>query len=54
MSKAFAYEELDEVDRELLRLLQEDGTLSSAALGERLSMTVTPCCAGANAWRSWA
>ncbi|HHJ1299873.1 Lrp/AsnC family transcriptional regulator [Pseudomonas sp. P1B16] len=43
MSKAFAYEELDEVDRELLRLLQEDGTLSSAALGERLSMTVTPC-----------
>ncbi|AJQ46618.1 Lrp/AsnC family transcriptional regulator [Pseudomonas putida] len=43
MSKAFAIEQLDETDRELLRLLQEDGTLSSAALGERLSMTVTPC-----------
>ena len=43
MSKAFAIEELDETDRELLRLLQADGTLSSAALGERLSMTVTPC-----------
>ncbi|MFJ4387704.1 Lrp/AsnC family transcriptional regulator [Pseudomonas sp. NPDC089408] len=43
MSKAFAIEELDETDRELLRLLQNDGTLSSAALGERLAMTVTPC-----------
>jgi len=43
MSKAFAIEQLDDTDRELLRLLQEDGTLSSAALGERLSMTVTPC-----------
>ena len=36
MSKAFAIEQLDDTDRELLRLLQEDGTLSSAALGERL------------------
>ncbi|WP_341798419.1 MULTISPECIES: Lrp/AsnC family transcriptional regulator [unclassified Pseudomonas] len=43
MSKAFAIEQLDDTDRELLRFLQEDGTLSSAALGERLSMTVTPC-----------
>ncbi|WEK28970.1 MAG: Lrp/AsnC family transcriptional regulator [Candidatus Pseudomonas phytovorans] len=43
MSKGFAIEQLDDTDRELLRLLQEDGTLSSAALGERLSMTVTPC-----------
>ena len=43
MSKVFAIEQLDDTDRELLRLLQEDGTLSSAALGERLSMTVTPC-----------
>ncbi|MCS4063049.1 MULTISPECIES: Lrp/AsnC family transcriptional regulator [Pseudomonas] len=43
MSKAFAIEQLDDTDRELLRLLQEDGTLSSAALGERLSLTVTPC-----------
>lgn len=43
MSKGFASESLDGVDRNLLRLLQDDGTLSSAALGERLSMTVTPC-----------
>ena len=43
MSKVFAIEQLDDTDRELLRLLQEDGTLSSAALCERLSMTVTPC-----------
>ncbi len=34
---------LDSVDREMLRLLQDDGTLSSSALGETLSLTVTPC-----------
>lgn len=54
MSKAFAIEELDETDRELLRLLQADGTLSSAALGERLSMTVTPCWRRRKGWKSWA
>lgn len=43
MSKNFAKLDLDDVDRELLRQLQEDGTLSSAALGERLCLTVTPC-----------
>lgn len=43
MSKSISLDELDRVDRSLLRLLQEDGTLSSAALGEKLSMTVTPC-----------
>ncbi|UQB79407.1 Lrp/AsnC family transcriptional regulator [Pseudomonas shirazica] len=43
MSKDFAYDQIDAVDLDLLRLLQEDGTLSSAALSERLSMTVTPC-----------
>lgn len=43
MSKVFANEDLDDVDRELLRHLQDDGTLSSAALGERLALTVTPC-----------
>lgn len=36
---------MDRADRTLLRLLQEDATLSSAALGEQLAMTVTP------AWR---
>lgn len=35
--------DLDLVDRNLLRLLQDDATLSNAALGEQLSMTVTPC-----------
>lgn len=35
--------ELDRVDRNLLRLLQDDATLSNSALGEQLSMTVTPC-----------
>lgn len=34
---------LDDVDRALMRLLQDDATLSNAALGERLNMTVTPC-----------
>ncbi|MFD2640910.1 Lrp/AsnC family transcriptional regulator [Pseudomonas japonica] len=43
MSKDRAFDSLDGVDRTLLGLLQDDGTLSSAALGERLSMSVTPC-----------
>ncbi|MDR0281299.1 MAG: Lrp/AsnC family transcriptional regulator [Paucimonas sp.] len=43
MGKDSAFDSLDGVDRTLLGLLQEDGTLSSAALGERLSMSVTPC-----------
>ena len=43
MSKDLASDELDRVDRQILALLQEDATLSNAALGERLSMTVTPC-----------
>lgn len=43
MSKSFAKPELDDTDRKLLHELQEDGTLSSAALGERLALTVTPC-----------
>lgn len=34
---------LDETDRTILRLLQEDGTLSNAKLAERLSLSVTPC-----------
>ncbi len=43
MSKQFAISDLDDVDRRLLRELQDDGTLSSSSLGERLSLTVTPC-----------
>ena len=43
MSKESSHDDLDRIDRDLLRLLQEDATLSNAALGERLSMTVTPC-----------
>lgn len=43
MSKNIALDEMDKIDRTLLSLLQDDGTLSSAALSERLSMTVTPC-----------
>lgn len=35
--------DLDEVDLTILRLLQEDGTLSNAKLAERLSLSVTPC-----------
>ncbi|MFC3108966.1 Lrp/AsnC family transcriptional regulator [Undibacterium arcticum] len=34
---------LDEIDRTILRLLQEDSTLSNAKLAERLSLSVTPC-----------
>lgn len=43
MGKNLLLIDLDGVDKDLLRLLQMDATLSSAALGERLSMTVTPC-----------
>ena len=43
MSKECATDEMDQIDRRLLRLLQDDATLSNAALGEQLSMTVTPC-----------
>jgi DNA-binding Lrp family transcriptional regulator len=35
--------EMDRVDREMLRLLQNDGSMSNAALGEKLSLSVTPC-----------
>jgi DNA-binding Lrp family transcriptional regulator len=35
--------EMDPVDRSMLRLLQEDGALSNAALGDKLSLSVTPC-----------
>lgn len=34
---------LDQTDREILRRLQGDATLSNAALGEVLSLTVTAC-----------
>ncbi|MFM0223056.1 Lrp/AsnC family transcriptional regulator [Paraburkholderia dipogonis] len=35
--------EMDAVDRSMLRLLQDDGAVSNAALGEKLSLSVTPC-----------
>ena len=43
MSKNDSLFELDAVDRALLGALQADGTLSSAALGEQLALSVTPC-----------
>lgn len=35
--------ELDAADLGILRLLQEDGTLSNVQLAEHLSLSVTPC-----------
>ncbi|MGG1948449.1 Lrp/AsnC family transcriptional regulator [Trinickia sp. NRRL B-1857] len=35
--------EMDTVDRSMLRMLQDDGSLSNAALREKLSLSVTPC-----------
>jgi DNA-binding Lrp family transcriptional regulator len=43
MSKNRSEVELDAVDKEMIRLLQEDGALSNATLGEKLSLSVTPC-----------
>lgn len=34
---------MDALDRSMLRLLQDDGAVSNAALGEKLSLSVTPC-----------
>lgn len=35
--------ELDQIDLTILRLLQQDGTLSNPALAEQVSLSVTPC-----------
>lgn len=34
---------MDEIDRKLLRLLQEDATLSIAQLADRVGLSATPC-----------
>lgn len=34
---------MDETDRKLLQLLQQDATLSIAQLGERVGLSATPC-----------
>lgn len=38
-----ADKELDRVDREILRLLSEDATLSLADIASRVGLTATPC-----------
>lgn len=43
MRKEHTRNTLDKVDLAILRLLQQDGTLSTPALAERLSLSVTPC-----------
>lgn len=35
--------EIDQIDRAMLALLQDDASLSNADLSERLSLSVTPC-----------
>jgi Lrp/AsnC family transcriptional regulator, leucine-responsive regulatory protein len=35
--------ELDDTDRTILRLLQQDGTMSNPKLAEHVSLSVTPC-----------
>jgi Lrp/AsnC family transcriptional regulator len=34
---------VDQLDREIVRLLQEDGTLSARELGDAVGLTATPC-----------
>ncbi|MGF1690403.1 Lrp/AsnC family transcriptional regulator [Photobacterium kagoshimensis] len=34
---------IDQIDRTLLRLLQQDGTLSLAELADQVNLTTTPC-----------
>ncbi|MCB6184048.1 Lrp/AsnC family transcriptional regulator [Leeia sp. TBRC 13508] len=35
--------QLDEIDKEILRLLQADGSLTTPLLAEKVSLSVTPC-----------
>lgn len=35
--------EIDDVDRQILRLLQEDATLSASAIGEQIGLSQSPC-----------
>ena len=35
--------EIDKVDKEIIRLLQEDAELSAAAIGERIGLSQSPC-----------
>jgi len=35
--------ELDRIDREILRLLQQDAELSAAAVGEKIGLSQSPC-----------
>jgi Lrp/AsnC family transcriptional regulator len=34
---------VDQIDREIVRLLQEDASLSARELGDRVGLTATPC-----------
>jgi Lrp/AsnC family transcriptional regulator len=34
---------IDKVDKEILRLLQQDASLSAAAIGERIGLSQSPC-----------
>lgn len=35
--------EIDEIDRKILKILQDDGRLSNAELAERVSLSASPC-----------
>ena len=43
MGKTLAADGPDEVDRSILRLVQQDGRMSNARLAEALSLSETPC-----------
>ncbi|WP_213954035.1 Lrp/AsnC family transcriptional regulator [Variovorax sp. dw_954] len=43
MSKNRPSPPLDDIDVAMLELLQADGAISNAALGDKLSLSVTPC-----------
>ena len=34
---------MDDIDRDIVRLLQQDGALSARELGDRVGLTPTPC-----------
>lgn len=43
MDKVFSENDLTDIDIEILKLLQEDGVLSTTHIGQKLSLSTTPC-----------
>ncbi|AOF91132.1 asnC-type helix-turn-helix domain protein [Sinorhizobium sp. RAC02] len=43
--------QLDDIDRRILRELQQDGRMQNIELARRVGLSPSPCCAGSNCWK---